>query len=808
MASEFPRGGGACGALIRSIDWSTTPLGPMATWSPSLRTTLQIMLGSRQPMFLWWGPALIQLYNDAYVPSFGRGKHPAAMGQRGVDCWGEIWPIIGPQIEGVMTRGEPTWHEDALVPIHRNGRIEEVYWTYGYSPVHDVDGEVGGTLVVCTETTERMVGNRRQRALRRLAEHASTSPRPHQLVADALARLADDPEDLPFIGWFDADATTARATVGLGDDVDAVRALIARHLPLAGPTVIALDRPLPRPPWPAPVREVFVVPALDGLVGFGLSAYLSFDAGYRAFVLQLLRAIDLAHDRSRAHAIRASTEAERRDLLMQAPIATALMTGPDHVFMLANPRYVAMVGREVLGKTYAEAFPEVVGTPLAAIVDDVYRRGIPFVTNELCVALDRDGTGALHDTYFRFNLEPIRDGDGQVYGMMVIALDITDIVAARDERLALIAEREAANQAKDEFLALLGHELRNPLAPITTALDLIRGRGDDPAAREHQIIVRQVAHLTRLVDDLLDVSRIVRGKVELRRETANLGDVVTKAIEMAADLLERRRHHLAVTLPPAPVTWWGDPVRLAQVIANLLTNAARYTDPGGNVALTVTRRDHQVELTVVDDGRGISAELLPSIFRPFVQGPRATEGTYGGLGIGLTLVKSLVELHGGAVHAASDGPGRGSRFTIHLPLADAPPRAATAPVTAERERERAGRRVLLVDDNVDAAELLAELLRISGHDVVVAHDAVTALAEVTSFVPEVAVLDIGLPVIDGYELAERLRALPGLDDVRLVALTGYGQDGDRERAARAGFARHLVKPVAMTTLLAAITHDR
>jgi CheY-like chemotaxis protein/nitrogen-specific signal transduction histidine kinase len=382
--------------------------------------------------------------------------------------------------------------------------------------------------------------------------------------------------------------------------------------------------------------------------------------------------------------------------------------------------------------------------------------------------------------------------------MMAMAVEITEIVAAREERQRLVEELEAANQAKDEFLALLGHELRNPLAPITTALDLIAARGSDPAAREHAIIARQAIHLTRLVDDLIDVARIVRGKVELQREVVTLASVVEKAIETALPVIERRNHALAVHGGGEPIRWYGDPIRLSQVIANLLTNAARYTNPGGSIDLFVTRSENAVEIRVVDTGIGIGADLLPRVFDRFVQGSNPTQG---GLGIGLTLVKSLVELHGGTVTAASAGANAGSTFTVTLPLEDT---RATDRVVGRVVGPSVGRgeskRVLVVDDNVDAALMMAEMLRAKGHIVDVAHDGPSALAKIAERAPAVALLDIGLPVMSGYELAARVRELYGAA-IRLIALTGYGRDRDRDAARDAGFELHLVKPVPFAVLL-------
>ncbi len=374
-------------------------------------------------------------------------------------------------------------------------------------------------------------------------------------------------------------------------------------------------------------------------------------------------------------------------------------------------------------------------------------------------------------------------------------------LAAENARLFRAAQEaaaraEAANRAKDEFLAMLGHELRNPLAPIATALDVIRMKGDGPAAREREIIGRQVEHLRRLVDDLLDVSRITSGKIELRKEVLPVAELVHKALELAGPLLEARRHRLVVRLPDEPLACAVDPVRMTQVVVNLLTNAAKYTPPGGVVEVVARAAGGELEIVVRDTGIGIAPALVDRVFDLFVQGPQGLARAEGGLGLGLAIVRTLVTQHGGRVSAASAGPGQGSTFTVTLPLA-APvgARAAVDPAaSAPRPVAPAGRRVLVVDDNEDAAELLAELLASYGHEVRVAHDGPSALTLARAFRPEVALVDIGLPVMDGYELGARLRAEPALAGLRLVALTGYGQASDRARTREVGFDEHLVKP--------------
>jgi PAS domain S-box-containing protein len=380
------------------------------------------------------------------------------------------------------------------------------------------------------------------------------------------------------------------------------------------------------------------------------------------------------------------------------------------------------------------------------------------------------------------------------------------------ERAALLEAAQAANRAKDEFLAMLGHELRNPLAPIVTALHLMKLRGDSSFARERTVIERQVSHLSRLVDDLLDVSRIARGKVELRHEPVDLADVVKQAVEVASPLFEQGRHQLEVSVPAAQLVVSGDRVRLVQVVANLLTNAAKYTSPGGHVSITAEADGGEAVLRVRDDGIGIAAEVLPQVFDLFVQGPQASDRARGGLGLGLSIVRGIVAGHAGRVVAHSDGPGRGSEFVVHLPLASEPPRAVSSSSAPESGKALTKPlEVLVVDDNVDAAELLAEALAACGCRVVTAHDGPEALRLAARSEFDAALLDIGLPVMDGYELVGRLRELPGLSRARFVAVTGYGQESDRRRASEAGFDEHFVKPVDLariTAMLATLRDTR
>ena len=352
----------------------------------------------------------------------------------------------------------------------------------------------------------------------------------------------------------------------------------------------------------------------------------------------------------------------------------------------------------------------------------------------------------------------------------------------------------SSDRRKDEFLATLGHELRNPLAPISNSLEILKLSGavdEGTAAQACSVMQRQIHHLNRLVDDLMEVSRITRGIIEVKRDAIGLGAIIKAAVETSRPLLDSMRHRLILEVPEEPVIVLGDAVRLTQVFANLLNNAAKYTNTNGQIAVSLQRKGEHAMVSVKDNGIGIPPVMLAQVFEMFMQVDRSARRAQGGLGIGLTLVRSLVKMHNGVVHARSDGPGLGSEFIVHLPLAAAKvsPKEEDAPVQSIPSR-----RILIVDDSLDGAESLSVLLRVLGATVALEHSGTAALEAVEKFHPDVVLLDIGMPGMDGYEVARRIRANPEHEKISLIALTGWGQDEDRQRSQAAGFNHHLVKP--------------
>jgi PAS domain S-box-containing protein len=503
-----------------------------------------------------------------------------------------------------------------------------------------------------------------------------------------------------------------------------------------------------------------------------------------------------------SHRLQLQAEAQRERLqamIMAAPNAISVVRGPDLTYELMNERYRRMFGDGVeQGARLADSERQ---PAILDVLQRVFATGAAAGANEAAFTADV-GSGR-EVRYFNYVLQPLRDVAGHVDRVVIFADDVTEQVRARHQLVAAHTQAELANRAKDEFLAILGHELRNPLAPIFTALQLMKLRGPDLLERERTIIERQVRHVVRLVEDLLDVSRITRGTVELKQEVVEIAEVVAKGIEMASPLLEQRTHDVELAVQPSLFVH-ADPIRLAQVIANLLNNAAKYTESGGRIEIDGRRDGDQVVVCIRDTGMGIAPEMLPRIFDLFVQERQALDRAQGGLGLGLSIVRSLVTAHGGTISARSKGVGHGAEFELRLPAVEGRERGETAQLRVPAHRADTGARLLVVDDNADALELIVEGLQLLGHEVHQALDGPSALVIADQVKPSIAILDIGLPVMDGYELARRLRALPQLRGIKLVALTGYGQPGDRNRSSAAGFDEHLVKPVSIEHLEALI----
>lgn len=494
-----------------------------------------------------------------------------------------------------------------------------------------------------------------------------------------------------------------------------------------------------------------------------------------------------------------------RNLFNQSPGFVAVTMGPTHVFEMVNNAYEKLVGRcELLGKSALEAIPELFDQRLKAGLDSAYETGKPWVGHGIKVDIRSKDDGNMIEHYIDLLYQPFYSPDNKVVGVFTQGHDVTESYKAS------IALQEA-DRRKDEFLAMLAHELRNPLAPIGAAAELLQRvkLDEDRVKKTSAVIGRQVKHMTGLIDDLLDVSRVTRGLIALENGVVDIHQVVSEAVEQVSPLIRTRRHELTLRLTSQTALVQGDKKRLVQVLANILNNAAKYTAEGGHLVLCTSVQGQQVLIEVTDDGIGMTPQTVKHAFDLFAQAERSSDRSSGGLGLGLALVKSLVELHSGNVTCKSKGLGQGSTFSIYLPRLGKPEQAAlstgsenlTPPVPA------ASLKILVVDDNIDAAEMLKLLLEAMGHDVLVEYGPLRALEQAKRYTPQVCLIDIGLPEIDGNEVARRLRKQSENATAVLVAITGYGQESDRVSALAAGFDHHLVKPVdtsALTSVLSAI----
>ncbi|AKJ29628.1 response regulator [Caldimonas brevitalea] len=1115
LQSLFP-GGGEMAGRMRAVDWARSELGPVSTWPSGLRAALGLCLTSQFPMQVWWGPRLTLFYNDAYIPLLGPQKHPAALARPGREAWPEVWDTLGPMIEQVMRSGEANWAEDLLMFFDRRVAHEEVYVTFSFSPVFGDGRQVDGIFGVCTETTEKLVGNRRLETLRRLGLRSGEPPTVEQACRQAAAMLSENPHDIPFAAIYlaDADARQADLVASAGlpdghplpvqprlteDETDGwplaaalrlQRVQLLQDLPARGVKLTGR-------PWPEPCTQALVMPIAGtaparpaGLLVVGVGPRRPLDAAYRAFfdlvagqiASALGEATVYAAERRRAEALaeldRAKTafyssvshEFRTPLTLMLAPLEDALAMLPSsdqqalaplletahanatRLLRLVNAlldlsrleahrvqgrfeptdlrqlsQDLAEVFRPAIERArlrlvlHCEALPQLVYLDPALwekVVFNLLSNAVKFTfEGEIEVSVRDDGGQAvfavrdtgigvpeaelphLFERFHRVEGAPSRTDEGSGIGLAVVQalvqlhggeihvsstpgggttftialrygsahlppervlsrpetaatralasayleealrwtrrgevqgapsgppavaehdetrdarilvvddnVDIRDylvrllsrrwqVEAAGDGEQALailrrrsfdlvlsdvrmprldglgllramradpslqaipvimisgrageesrlegleggaddylikpfsarevvarvaaqikLARRQAlveSNRAKDEFIAMLSHELRNPLSPIMTAVQLLWRR--DGPSDELALIQRQAERMARLIDDLLDVSRIAHGKVELNTEVVELAVIVQKGVETVQPRLQQQRQHLEVEVPSEGLKVRGDVGRLAQVVANLLGNAAKFSQPGSRICISAAAVEGRVRLRVQDEGMGIAPELLGSLFERFVQLPQALDRRKSGLGLGLAIVRGLVELHGGTVRVHSKGEREGAEFIVELPLADSavPELPLASPRTPAGELHGRAElpRVLVVDDNEDYAETLARLFRLLGCEVETAYDGPSALEVAHRFRPLVCLLDIGLPRMDGYEVARRLRQSEGnAGHMRIVAVTGYGQESDRLRSASAGFDAHLVKPVNVDMLASAVLH--
>ncbi|HVL36343.1 MAG TPA: ATP-binding protein [Burkholderiales bacterium] len=789
------------GRLFRATDWSATPLGPLQKWPTSLLTAVGICLNSRFPMFVWWGPELVNIYNDAYIPVLGK-RHPAGFARSAPTIWGEIWPVIGPQAEAVMQRGEASWNERVLLVMERHGYTEDTWFTWSYSPIPDDRGGIGGLFCACTEDTPRVLVEReRDRLLhevelerRRLAEAFAQAP-------TFLAVLRGPQHVFEFvneryyqlIGRRDLIGRTVREVLpevesqGFFEVLDRV---YATGEPFVGSAVRIL---LQRTPG-RPLEEAFV--------DFVYQPMRSADGSVSGI---LANGVDVT-ERTVAQRTLRESEARFRQLADAMPqiVFTAQPDGTVDYFNRQWYDYTGLPPGAIGPDAWRHAHtPEGLERALAAWYHAV-RTGEQY---ECEYPLRR------HDGEYRWHLGravPVRDEHGRILRWYGTNTDIHDRKQFEQSLQAARAEAERASRMKDEFLATLSHELRTPLNAILGWAQILRLRGGLPSELTQgvEVIERNARVQGRIIEDLLDMSAIVSGKVRLELKRTDLAEVVRAAVAAVAPSADAK--HLALEARLAPergALVRADASRLQQVLWNLLTNAVKFTPAGGRIEVALEEAVGGFRVRVADTGEGIDPQFLPHMFDRFRQADASKGRRHGGLGLGLAIVKQLTELHGGSVEAHSEGRGRGAAFTVTFPRLEASAAAAPAvPAPARDGAEVAGLRVLVVDDDEDARDLVRRLLEDCDASVTTAASAEEAARLVQRRRFDVLVSDIGMPGEDGHSLLRRVRAL-GPDkggDVPAIALSAYARTEDRVQAVRAGFQLHLAKPVEPAELIAMV----
>jgi PAS domain S-box-containing protein len=807
-------GDGQVRALLRERDWSHFPLGKPETWPIPFQTALQLTLDSTQPACLSWGKELFLFYNDAYTAILGE-KHPQALCKPIWEVWAEVKDTFGREIDEALG-GRSIFQRNVRFRILRKEQLEDGWFTYSVLPLRDEQGNVAGIFNSTMETTIKVEAEKRADFLLELADRL----RP-LTIADDITAAANE--------WLGSYLKVAR--VFYAEVNDAASSFIIRHdwsrsrLSSVAGEVRAIDAfgaeamSVLRSGQPLVIDDVTLDPRTsDYLAAYdqvGVRAFLAIPfmrAGQLSVVLNLHQTepyhwkssdIQLAYDVTErtwaaAESARAYDvlryERDQSQYIFDSMVEGFTLLSDDWTIVRMNAAGLKITQREaqdVVGRNHWEVWPELKSTQLEQIYREVRQTKkaqifeIPYTFPN-----GKDGwiEGRAQSTFDN--------------GLALFFRDITDRRNAEDTL-------KDANRRKDEFLAMLAHELRNPLAPISSAAQLIKLPGADSKRIGHagDIIVRQVKHMATIVDDLLDVSRVTRGLVKIEQASLDLKSVVSSAIEQAQPLIQARRHELLLKITPQRTVVRGDRTRLIQAVSNVLNNAVKYTPPNGRIALGLDVMDGQTRISIADNGMGMEPALLPLVFDMFTQAERTPDRAQGGLGLGLALVKSIVDLHGGSILAASEGEGKGSTFTITLPLLAAQDESQGCVQTPGPEQIGVGLRILIVDDNQDAGALLGYILEAAGHVIHVHEDAASALQAAQEFDFDIFILDIGLPDMDGYQLAGRLRSDARTAGATLIALTGYGQPQDRELSNAAGFDHHLVKPADHEELLRILSRE-
>ncbi|MBI4781291.1 MAG: response regulator [Oscillatoriophycideae cyanobacterium NC_groundwater_1537_Pr4_S-0.65um_50_18] len=899
-AAHCLAGGGEMGALMRNFDWSLTPLGVANQWSESLKISVSLCLQARFPIVIYWGKDLTLLYNDAWKPFLGAKKHPYALGRPCREIWAEIWDVVGGQLEQVMATGQAIGGDDLQLLIDRDDKLEETYFTYSYSPILEA-GEVGGILNVVTETTHRVLNERRMQTLHRLASQVRQVKTIDQAAECVMQTLAQNTADIPFalLYLITPDGTQAKlcksapleidlcscrtdlapvdlATIDLAPgarqtDYGSLASLIQSKQAAVLQDLTQHWETVPSGQWPIQPQQALVLPlrggqeSLVGFLVFGINPYRPLDPDYRTFFDMIAEDVSTAlsnaataeDDRQRTAAIaqvertlklsqvmsqakqpglhftpsactpsvrtevealalalvserdrlrlevaeREQTEAKLqryKDLFEHAGQGLVIGHADNETLGLMNAAFARMHGyriEELVGRSILTLFPSDCHEQIQAAIRLANAMGHYAVESK---HVRKDGT--VFSVWI--DMTAVKDPQGQVRYRIVSVQDITALKQAEVEREKLLTleqtarqAAETANQIRDQFLAVLSHELRTPLNPILGWAKLLKSGLLDATKTQIALatIERNAQIQAQLIEDLLDIARILEGKLALAIDSVDLRFVVSAAQETVRLAADAKHIELRTILEPN-VSVLGDVTRLQQVVWNLLSNAVKFTPQGGQVEVRVAQVQDQAQIQVRDTGKGICPEFLPYVFDRFRQADGATTRQFGGLGLGLAIVRQIVELHGGTVSADSLGEGQGSTFTVTLPATASQASLSAAAIASSDLR---GVTALVVDDEADSRELVVCVLQQSGATTLSACSASEALQTLRQQKPDLLISDIGMPETDGYMLIRQVRSLPPEQggQIPAIAVTAYATDTDRQLILQAGFQRHVTKPI-------------
>ncbi len=789
------------GKRLESFDWSKS-LGPPGQWPQSLRIAVGICMTSRFPMFVWWGPDLINIYNDAYAPVLGR-RHPNAFGLPARSIWSELWPVLGPQVDAVMLRGEATWNDRVLLVMERNGFEENTWFTWSYSPITDESGAVGGLFCACVEDTQRVLAERQLDKVAGELSEAQTRSESTLAAADIgtwtwnvqTNKVVADRNLARLFGVSEIDAAGGRIETYLAAIHPGDRKRVGDSLAAAMATQDTYD---------AECRLVLPDGTARSVIARG-----RVERDEQGNALRLPGVVVDVTERKRAEEALRTSEERRRLALDSAEL------GEWHIDTITQELTTDERFRMILlGSDQPIDFEKA--------MQAVYFQDRDRVRLSITSAMNPEGSRTYSDEH------RVVHADGSVHWVFakgranISTADGKKTVISVDGTLADITERkkaeqtlrdarddaEAASLAKDKFLAVLSHELRTPLSPVVMAVAAIESDPDLPLKFQDDLAVakRNLDLEVKLIDDLLDLSRVTSGKLRLHPQPVRVHDLLGHAIRNSLSDTAGKRLSVRTELHAVNDHLTADPARLQQVFWNLLRNAVKFTPELGEIVIRTWNPDDSRGLICIeirDSGTGIDPEVLPRIFDAFEQGEVGVTRKFGGLGLGLAIAKAVVEMHGGTITAASPGRDLGAAFTVSfnatIPVTglDRPQKVASTSV----KPSSGGARVLLVEDHADTARMLSKLLKLSGFEVKTASSVAAALqvAETESF--DVVVSDIGLPDATGYDLMKQLRDRYG---VRGIALSGYGMEEDMRKSREAGFVEHVVKPVNLDHLQSVI----